>query len=441
MKFNLAKFIVITILLITISSVNPWSKIVIGDTVIWWVIFGAILIAFYKAKAKFYDKFNERNILFINLYLIWNIVCICRGAFIADNYWEWKNLIGFGMVLLLPFSIYISTNQFIVQKIVEVWLKYALPAFFLFALNFQYPDAIGRYLVPITFVFLFFPVLSTKWKIITLAFALFVFLGDLTARSNVIKFGIPLILSLIYYFQKVFSDKVLEFSRLILLSLPFVLFTLAILGIFNVYKMDEYLGSDYKATTIVDGVQQEQSLTADTRTFLFVEVLNSAIKYNYVLFGHTPARGNESESFGLYNLETLKTGKMERFSNEVSILNVFTWTGLVGVVLYFLIFYRASYLAVNKSNNIFIKIMGVCVAFRWVYAWVEDFSSFDLTYFFLWMMIGMCFSKSFREMNNKEIVNWVKGITDPRYRQSRDPNKQIVSAKVSTEPRDMVRSL
>ena len=106
---------------------------------------------------------------------------------------------------------------------------------------------------------------------------------------------------------------------------------------------------------------------------------------------------------------------MERFSNEVSVLNVFTWTGLIGVLLYFLVFFRASYLAVNKSNNIYMKIVGLYVAFRWAYAWVEDFNRFDLSNLFLWIMIGMCFSNSFRAMNNLEVKFWVRGVFEKRY--------------------------
>jgi hypothetical protein len=129
-----------------------------------------------------------------------------------------------------------------------------------------------------------------------------------------------------------------------------------------------------------------------------------------VLFGRTPARGNDSNLFGLHQLRELKTGKKERYANEVSILNIFTWTGLIGVILYFFVFLKASYLAVVKSNSFFMKLLGLFVAFRWVYAFIEDFSNFNLYYIFLWIMIGMCFSKEFREMNDEEIKYWVEGL-------------------------------
>jgi hypothetical protein len=335
--------------------------------------------------------------------------------FVAENYWEWKNLILTSMVLSIPLSIYISTNKGMVQKLISTWLKYALPLFFIFVFII-YDDAIGRYLFPISFLFLFFPILNTKWKLILIFFIFIVLVADLSARSNVIKFLVPAILSSIYYIRFLTGKKIMETGRLFLMFLPMVLFALALSGIFNPFKMDEYIKGDYAVTKNKEGEQKESSLTADTRTGLYVEVLESAVNNDYILFGRTPARGNDSILFGSFLSEDLNTGKMERFANEVSILNVFTWTGLVGVIFYFLVFFKASYLAINKSNNIFIKITGLYISFRWVYAWVEDFSRFDLSNIFLWISIGMCFSISFRSMSNKEFIIWVRGIFDNRYR-------------------------
>jgi hypothetical protein len=192
---------------------------------------------------------------------------------------------------------------------------------------------------------------------------------------------------------------------------------LGLSGAFNVFKMDEYIEGDYSASkTTIEGQTTSESLTTDSRTGIYEEVIASAVKYDYIIFGRTPARGNESEMFGDYSLNVLQTGKKERYDNEVSILNVFTRTGVIGVMLYFFVFFRASYLAVYRSNNIYIKIIGLYVSFRWLYAWIEDFSWFDLTYFFLWIMIGMSFSKAFRQMNNKEMLVWVRGIFSKKYR-------------------------
>ena len=409
-----SQIITILIFLITISSVNQWTDLPLDNTFFWWIIYGLLLFYFVKCKKFFFREGNNKYLYVLFTYLIWMVICIIRGMFVADNYWEWKNLIHTSMFLLIPLSIYVTTNKIMVQKIIFVWLKYALPTFFILY-YFLHTEAIGRYLIPISFLFLFFPVVNRKWKFILIFFTLIIFFTDINARSNVIKFALPVILCCLYYVRSFIGNKVINAGRLMFLFLPIILLGLGLAGIFNPFKMDEYIEGDYKTVSQVGGEELEEDLTADTRTFLYVEVLESAIKHKYVLFGRTPARGNDSASFGLHQMEELNTGKMERFSNEVSILNIFTWTGLLGVVLYFLIFFNASYLAINKSHNIFMKIIGLYISFRWAYSWVEDFSTFNISNIFLWISIGMCFSKSFCNMTNIEMKIWVRGIFNIRY--------------------------
>lgn len=396
-------------LFISFKSSNQWSDFPIGNDLFWWVIQIIFIIILLKLKKSYTPTRIEKNFLFVKLYLYWNVICIVRGVFVADNYWEWKTLLATSFFLLLPLLVYTVNNSQAIQSIVTTWFRYALFIYLLF-IPFIWGDGVGKFLIPFTFLLLFFPILNFKWKIIVLVVTIYVITFDITARSNVIKFTIPLVIGHLFYLRKILSVRVLNISRLLLLFSPFLFLFLAISGAFNVFKADEYVG-DYttKTDSHYDG-PGEESLTADSRTFLYIEVIESALRNEYVLLGRTPARGNDSASFGEFNKLTLNTGKLERFSNEVSILNIFTWLGAVGVLLYFLIFIKASYLAINQSNNIFMKLVGINVAFRWSYGWVEDFSEFDLSNIFLWIMIGMCFSESFRKMTDMEFRMWVRGI-------------------------------
>lgn len=397
------------ILLISFKSSNQWSTLPIGNELFWWVIQFFFIYLLYKNKNVWSSPIIEKNLLSIKLYLLWNIMNIIRGVFTAENYWEWKFLISTSFFLLLPLIVYLVNSYKITFILISTWFKYGLILFILI-FPFLWGDAVGKYLVPITFLSLFFPILSLKWKFTVITVTVLVITFDLSARSNLIKFILPLSISLLYYFKGAVSIKVYKIARLILLFIPLVLMSLGMSGIFNVFKLDEYLGEYSTNTKSITGERVEENLTADTRTFLYIEVVESAMKNGYILFGRTPARGNDSDSFGDFNKETLGTGKQERFSNEVSILNIFTWLGLVGVILYFFVFIKATYFAINVSNNIFIKIIGLNVSFRWAYAFVEDFSNFDLSNIFLWIMIGMCFSPSFRKMTDIEMTNWIKSV-------------------------------
>jgi hypothetical protein len=397
------------ILLISFKSSNQWSTMPIGNELFWWVVQLIFIFILFKIKKRSSTKLLESILLPIKLYLIWNIVCILRGVFLAENYWEWKMLISNAYFLMLPIIAYLANNLISAQNVIKTWFNYGLLLFVLF-IPFLERDGVGQFLMPISFLLVFLSILSKKWKIICLLITVFIVTFDVSARSNVIKFIVPFLIGLLYYFRSNFFLRFFNYLRIILLLVPILFLFLASFGIFNVFKMDEYLGEQKAAIKSKNGEIIEETLTADTRTFLYQEVINSAINNQYVLFGRTPARGNDSFSFGDYNRNFLKTGKRERFSNEVSILNVFTWLGAIGLVLYFIIFIKASYLALNHSNNIFIKLVGLNISFRWAYGFVEDFSHFDLSTIFLWIMIGMCFSPAFRNMTDQQMKEWVHGV-------------------------------
>lgn len=108
--------------------------------------------------------------------------------------------------------------------------------------------------------------------------------------------------------------------------------------------------------------------------------------------------------------EDLKTGKYERYQNELCHLNIFTWLGVIGMLLYTLIYIRSSYLAVYRSNSYFLKLIGVFIAFHWAYGWIEDTTNFDILNISLWSAISMGLSSQFRAMTNQDFVEWFGAI-------------------------------
>jgi len=406
------KFISISILLISIYSVSefPAPRLDImthfQNTIFWWLISALIFYVFLSYNYSYIKKKDKENIYVVNWYLSWIIFSIFRGFFVAENYWDWKGLIGNAFGLLLPIVAVTATNKMILQSMLSFYVKYTLPLFVLFALIISF-DAYGFYLVPVSFIMLFFPVLTNPWKWVIAVLSLLVMTIDLGARSNVIKFGVPVIIMSIYYLRHYITIKYYEIVRMFFMLIPILLFSLAVSGLFNVFEMDNYVKGDYKSVDRDEnGDIVDDDLKNDTRTFLYVEVLYSAKVFNSWIIGRSPARGNLSGWFG----DGDETGRGERLGNEVAILNVFTWTGIIGVILYFIVFFKASYIAINNSNNIFSKMLGLSIAFRWAYAWVEDVNGFTLTTVFLWLTIGLCFSKSFRLMSDDEVKYWIRGI-------------------------------
>jgi hypothetical protein len=150
----------------------------------------------------------------------------------------------------------------------------------------------------------------------------------------------------------------------------------------------------------------EDNLLSDTRTFLYIEVLQSAEKYDSWILGRSPSRGNYSDSFGEFDLNN----RNERYSNEVGVLNYFTWLGIVGVILLLSVYVQATKFAVLCSENIYAKILGIFISFRWAFSWIEEINIFHIQYVYLWFMIGLCFSEKFRKMSDNEVRVWIYNI-------------------------------
>lgn len=403
----------VTLYSIISIDVGQSALSVFGNFTLWMIINGYVLYVFWKSKENYFDEKESSNFRFVLIYLLFNIFNIIRGVFIAKDYWDFKGLFVNSFALLIPLVAYVSSNKIVLQKIFSFYFKYVLPSFFIF-IFFLSKQAYGVYLSAIIFLLLFFPALTLRWKLILLIFVLVIVFSGLGARSNVIKFGLSLVFSLLYYFRFFLSKSFFQLIKNILFILPLILFALAISNIFNVFKIDEYIKGDYSSVSDNgNGKLVKENLKADTRTPLYLEVLFTAKKYNSWLLGRSPARGNDTKLFA--SLSKI-TGSKERIANEVSILNVFTWTGIIGVFLYFLVFFSASTLAISHSNNIYSKIVGLFVAFRWLYAWVEDFNNYSLNTFVIWIMIGFCISKSFREMSDAQVKVWINGIFEkPKY--------------------------
>ena len=138
---------------------------------------------------------------------------------------------------------------------------------------------------------------------------------------------------------------------------------------------------------------------------------SSSLKDGCILLGRTPAQGYET-SFQMSQDERQSYRDQKRRAwCEPVLLNIFAWTGVVGLFLYTGFYWQASYLAIYRSNNRWMKLLGVFVAFRWLWGWLEDTNfNLDIMNISLWMMIAMCYSSRFRAMTDGELHEWVESI-------------------------------
>ncbi len=408
---NIVKYLLpLFILLLTFTSVGGRANLPVNTFLIWLIDFSCIACVLWY-KTNFFEAENKKDYLIVKLYFLWMILGVLRGFFVADNYWEWKQLISGTSSLILPLFVYVFSLPWLLSNVLHIWLKYAVPLFFLFFMWALNSSSYHFYLGPVLLLSCFLPAIPfKKWKLIFIFFLFVMISSDLGARSQVIKSSMSVIIALAYMFSKYYSHRILKFMFWLFIICPIGLLYLGISGEFNIFRDLASNKGKYVETRVVDGELKQEDLSSDTRTFIYVEVIESALKHNYVLMGRTPARGNDSISFGKDIAEDLGTDKFERHKNEVVFTNIFTWLGIVGMVLYCFIYIKSAYLAVYKSNNLYLKLIGVFIAFRFAYGWVEDINDFNILSVSLWMMIAMGFSVSFRKMNNQEFKYWLYGI-------------------------------
>lgn len=404
-KIKYPKFLLFLFIIITFTSVNEWSSLPILNSQIERCIQFVSLFLTCTFIIK-YKSFNS-NYKIIKYYLIWAIIGIIRGLFIADCYWEYNQLTIGIMSLSLPLLVFIFDEPSFVLQFKKTWLKYCIPTFIVFF--YWTVGATQFYLSPLFLLGCFIPLMPFKWKIIIIILLLMMGI-ELSNRSQFVKVAISFMIAFAFYYHKYIPLKLIKFSHCFLYVAPIVFLFLGITGKFNIFK--DSFSEDSKGK--YESVQSDgnvEDITQDNRTFIYLEVINSAIKHNYYLYGRSPARGNDSFYFydiGIANNKDYK--KKERFMNEMCHTNIFTWLGLIGIFLYSYIYLKSSYLAVYKSNSYAMKMIGCLIAFHWAFGWIEDMNRYDISNISLWIIIAMGFSIKFRTMSDSDFSIWFKSI-------------------------------
>lgn len=383
----------------------------------------------YIGKTKTIEKFDRQWLL---IYLFYCLIGIVRGVgqcFIFDNnYWIWKALISTVFILCVPFLIYLFSEPNIVRVVLVKWYKWA---FWLFILSIPFFHG-GAYTFVYNYYLLlmcFMALMPKRYKIFcAILFALMLF-SDFTARSQVMRSGVVLLFAVGFVFHRFLASYFYRIIHWLFYVIPLTLVVLGVLGVFNFFEFIESNEGKYVVETQnrALGKTEDVDLAGDTRSFLYEEVIKSAVRNNYIWFGRSPARGNDSESFGTFSAEELKTGLYERQNNELCHSNIFTWLGLVGLIIYGLFYLRASWLAVYRSKSVVMKFLGCWVAFNWAFGWIENTTGFDTLNIFLWMTISMCMSIKFRKMSDQEMTLWVKSLVMPIIKRKVNKNAPIQS--------------
>lgn len=364
------------------------------------------IVVFIIVAVKSTKKTIPKTIF--KLIIAWLIICIInlfRGLVLASDYWDYKflflNSVPFTFVTL---SFYVGLNPLYVHKLFKWVVKYLFKFGFLL-IPYGYltnPELYARIMLPIYILILFIPYVKMRTKIIIGIVTLVSVLSIISFRSNVLRASLSvLILGFVYYtaFGKEFWLKV---AHKIIFSLPLIFFIIVIFWNYNVFS-EISKNENFIFTNEYD---KEESFVVDNRTFLYVEVFSSLEKSNNWIFGEGLSGSYHSDFF---KDEGGAIGN-KRYRSEINILNILLYQGIVGVMLYFFILYKVSQYAIFKSANYLSKMIGLFIALRWPLGFIEEFTQFDLNFYFIWIIIGLVSLESFRQLTNEQVRNFYKKL-------------------------------
>lgn len=374
----------------------------------------AITLYFYYL---IYKNRKEANIIpdykkIMNLYLLYVIFTFIRGFWVIE-FWtdDTRSLVNGTLLMLMPIIIWYFSNPDKFSQLLSFWSKKWIVPSIIILLLFFVKEGYAHLLAPAYFLILFYKELPKKYRRYVWIILAMVIYGGLSARSNVLRFAIVVLLSYLFIVKQIFRN-LKRFSWSFFAILPIVLLLLGTLGIYNPFKAlsnnanlnINFAEAQDKTGTVI------QKANEDTRTFIYEGVLATSLKNDSWLIGRTFVRGYEVDQlFGVevYQIIFERTGRMERTSCEVGILNPFTWMGLIGLLLYSLMILAPSWYGVFRGRNKYVQCIGIILAFRFMFSFIEEMQTFGWNTITLWLMVAMCISPKFLKMNNNEMKIWI----------------------------------
>lgn len=335
-------------------------------------------------------------------YLAWlviNMINFLRGIVLATGYWDYKFLFltsfSFSVISLI-FYVGVNHSYFIILCR-EFFFRIIGTALLITPFVYFYNhELFSRLVIPITFFLCLLPYVNKGTKKILFVTAVISTFIALDFRTNLIKMGMAFSVLILYGLAKRINQRLFNLVHKLLFIIPILLL---ILGLFTSFNFFSYLSQNDWGTAI-DSSGREISMSGDTRTFLYREVISSVMDSGHWLLGESSSGSYRS----IFFFDTGGAMNGRRSLSEVGILNIFLYHGIIGVIVYCLLLYFVSSTAISNSNNYLSKMFGIVIASRWLFSFIEEFTLFDMNFFFFWLIMGYVSTNSFRSMTDREVA-------------------------------------
>jgi hypothetical protein len=377
------------------------SLLRLPEPFLWALRLGVIAVVIKNLNKSLLDR---RSIQILTLFLCWLLFEVIRAVLLAEGYWMLKNVINQGLLAIFYFVIIIAANTNVVQDYFAIYWKFLIPMVVLSVITYGSP--IHYDYVPFSVLVLFFGVVPRNKSLLLICVLVFYFF-TIGQRNDMAKIFFSSIIGLSIAYLMV-PKWIFKIGSFFFLVLPFMLLWLGTTGVFNVFKMDDYIKGDYSQQITTSNGVEDDNLKADTRTFIYRNVFYTIAKYDAWILGRSPAFGDEGVQ-GSWGKDSA-TGIVGRYGNEVGVMDILLWYGVIGVAIYFLVFVRASYLAIYRSRSKYAKGVGLYMSFLWTWSFIWEKPMVETFFMMDLILMGLCFSKPFRMMTDQDIKYWIKGV-------------------------------
>ena len=396
---RLAKYsVILSIIPALYFSFYPGKIVLITMLCSYPLIIGVVLLLRKKI-----DK-NLDGKLFVNLFIVYNIVVLFRGFIDSNSNEDWSFLFssGVSLALFIPFSIYMGAHKTSMILLIRTFLTYGLVlcVFMLFVTEDPGPLGFAHTISPIYFLIFFIPYMDKKFGILIFTIALISFFDDITIRSNLLNILVAfMIISTFLWRSRPRLLKVAKYLRVLILIFPVFFLLLGITRVYNIFSIGEL----FNEFVIQDSKGRTQDVLIDSRTGIYLDVFSQLRNDNAIIFGLGASGKTKTHLTDVINADFDKVYKEGRRGTESGMLNYIQWGGIVGGFLYFLLFVKASYYGIYKSRNWLCIMLGLWVAYKGLFSFIEDPLSFTIGSIFILVPIGICLSKEFRLMSDIEL--------------------------------------
>lgn len=347
------------------------------------------------------EEFTGKKIMVF--YFVYAAITYLRG-FTEIEYWaDWISLAS-SMVFtsfLLPYMMFLGSPD-CCSKIFRSFIKFGIPLCVIGAiwLSSDEQQNFAHNLVIVNMLVLLLPEMKWKWRLMIIAIAFFVSLYDLDRRSILVGYAVPFLLLFAWPFLRV--NLMRKFVVSTMFVLPIVLLSLGLAGIFNIFEYMEK-SSDLN----ISG--SDRGTMVDSRTGIYEDVFKDLINNNiWVSRG-----GNHKTYTSIVEISSNDVTDLWRYGRkgtESGMLNHFQYGGIWGALAYTLLFIGASWKACFSSRSRFMRLLGVYIAFKFLYSFIEESVVPNGLTFWLFLCLGICYNARFRNFTDIEIKKYFRQV-------------------------------